>query len=96
MEEKAMSKMIKPFTYLKPNQCPACRGKLMLVEEESYAARLDSKGLPIGGDTYVEQRLVCTKCGSEYDCEKNGIVYQIAPKLPPIPVIIKDFNPFYQ
>ena len=48
-----MSKMIKPFTYLKPNQCPKCRGKLMLVEEESYAARLDSKGLPVGGDTYM-------------------------------------------
>ena len=91
-----MSKMIKPFTYLKPNQCPNCRAKLMLVEEESYAARLDSKGLPIGGDTYVELRLVCTKCGAEFDCEKKGMYYHIKPKLPPIPVIAKDFNPFYQ
>ena len=91
-----MSKMIKPFTYLKPNQCPKCRGKLMLVEEESYAARLDSKGLPVGGDTYIEQKLVCCRCGAEYEAEKKGMYFHIAPTLPQIPVIVKDFNPFYQ
>lgn len=89
-------KSIKPFTYLKPNQCPNCKGKLVLVEQESYTAKLDSKGLPIDGISCVDQRLVCTKCGNEYECEKKGMLYQIAPLLPPIPVIMKDFNPFYQ
>ena len=52
-------KMIKPFKFLNVNQCPKCQGKLMLVEEESYVAKLDKKGLPIGGQSYVEKRLVC-------------------------------------
>lgn len=89
-------KKIKPMQYLNPNQCPKCGGKLMLVEEESCVSTLDKKGLPIGGDTYVEVRLVCKKCGETFEAEKCGMLYQIAPNLPKIPVIIEDYNPFYQ
>lgn len=89
-------KLIKPFIFLKPNQCPKCRGKLVLVEEESYISKIDSKGLPITTDSYVEQRLVCSKCGAEYEPEKKGMVFQIKSSLPPVPVIVKEFNPFYQ
>lgn len=89
-------KMIKPFKFLNVNQCPKCQGKLMLVEEESYVAKLDKKGLPIGGQSYVEQRLVCRECGESYDAEKKGMCFQIAHTLPPIPVILEDYNPFYQ
>ena len=32
-------KMIKPFVFLKPNQCPKCRGRMILVEEESYISK---------------------------------------------------------
>lgn len=91
-----MMKFTKPIIFLKPNQCPKCYGKLMLVEEESYVAKLDNKGLPIGGQTYVEQRLVCESCGESYDAEKKGMYFEIAHTLPPIPVIAKDYNPFYQ
>lgn len=89
-------KMIKPFKFLDVNQCPKCGGKLMLVEEESYVAKLDKKGLPVGGQSCVEQRLVCGECGESYDAEKKGMCFQIASTLPAIPVIIKDYNPFYQ
>lgn len=89
-------KMIKPFKFLDVNQCPKCGGKLMLVEEESYVAKLDKKGLPVGGQSCVEQRLVCRECGESYDAEKKGMCFQIASTLPAIPVIIKDYNPFYQ
>ena len=89
-------KMIKPFKFLDVNQCPKCGGKLILVEEESYVAKLDKKGLPVGGQSCVEQRLVCGECGESYDAEKKGMCFQIASTLPAIPVIIKDYNPFYQ
>ena len=91
-----MKKKIKPIIILDNNQCPKCRGRLMLVEEESYVAMLDKKGLPIGGEEYVDQRLVCKDCGESYKAEKKGMFYQIASTLPQIPVIAKDYNPFYQ
>ena len=37
-----MMKLTKPIIFLKPNQCPKCYGKRMLVEEESYVAKLDN------------------------------------------------------
>ena len=96
MEGEIEMKKIKPIQLLKANQCPECRGKLELVEEETYVAAIDSKGLPIGGQSFVEQRLRCVKCHAEYNCEKKGPCYHIAPVLPPLPVIVEDFNPFYQ
>ena len=93
-----MAKKIKPIIHLNPNQCPECKkGKLLLVEEESYVAPLDSKGLPLAGQTYIEQKLVCSKCGSEFDCTKKGMFFQVKYKdIKPIPDIAKDFNPFYE
>lgn len=89
-------KKIKPFKFLNPNQCPKCHGKLILVEEESYIAKLDKKGLPLNGQSYVEQRLVCSECGESYDTEKKGMCFQIKHSLPQIPVIMEEYNPFYQ
>lgn len=92
-----MTKKIRPIQYLKPNQCWRCRGKLQLLEEETFIAPIDSKGLPIGGETYVDVKLRCSKCGEEYDAVKKGMCYVIAPTLPPIaPHIDDDYNPFYQ
>lgn len=90
-----MAKSKRPIQYLKINQCRNCKGRLQLVEEETYVAALDSRGLPIGGQSFVDMRLRCTKCGEEYDCVKEGMHYAIAPKTQPIPVIVKDYNPFY-
>lgn len=88
-------KLIRPIQYLKLNQCRECKGKLQLVEEETYVAAIDSKGLPIGGQSFVDQRLRCLKCGAEYECVKEGMYYHIAPQTQQIPVIIEDYNPFY-
>lgn len=88
-------KKIRPIQYLKANQCWKCRGKLQLLEDETFIAPLDSKGLPIGGETFCDVRLRCVKCGEEYNAIKKGMYYAIAPTLPPIPVI-GDYNPFYQ
>lgn len=90
------TKLIKPFTFAKPNQCRYCKGKLELVDEDIVIAKLDSKGLPIGGDSYTSQRLRCVKCGEEYEAEKKGMFFHIASSLPPIPVIVEEYNPFYQ
>lgn len=90
-----MNKVKKPIQYLKANQCRKCKGKLQLVEEETYIATLDTKGLPIGGQSFVSQRLRCLKCGESYDCEKKGMYYHIAPRTRPLPVIIEEYNPFY-
>ena len=89
-------KIVRPFTYLDINQCPVCKGTLQLVEEETYVGALDSKGLPIGGQSFMDMRLRCTKCHKEYEAEKHGICYTIKHTLPPIVPIMEDFNPFYQ
>ena len=86
----------KPFVFIRVNQCPNCKGKLELLEEETYVAKLDSKGVPIAGETYVDLRVRCVRCGSEFDAKKQGMHYCIDHHLPPILPIAKDYNPFYQ
>lgn len=91
-----MSKKVKPFILLKMNQCPKCLSKLKLIEEETYVGSLNDGGLLISGDSLVEAKLYCPKCGAEYDAEKKGARYCIKQQLPPIrPVMKKEFNPFY-
>ena len=90
------AKKIKPFTFLDANQCPKCGSKMMLVEDETYVAALDKKGLPIGGQSFIDQKLICKTCGESYTAEKKGMCFQIKSSLPPIPVIVQDYNPFYQ
>lgn len=89
-------KTVKPIQYLRTNQCRNCKGRLELVEEETYIGALDSKGLAIGGQSFIDVRLRCPKCGTEYECEKKGMYYHIKPYFDPVPVIVQDYNPFYQ
>ena len=85
----------RPIIFLSNNQCPGCLGTLQLVEEEVYIGALDKRGFDIGGETLVSAQLRCTKCGEIYDAEKKGVYYAIAPTLPVIPQVFKEFNPFY-
>lgn len=85
----------RPIVFLNNNQCPGCMGTLQLLEEETYVAAIDKKGLPIGGQSFIYARLRCKKCGAEYDAEKKGMYYAIKPTLPQIQQIFKEFNPFY-
>lgn len=88
--------MIKPFIFIDPNQCPYCLGKLIFRETEIFEARLDEYGVPIGGETMVQPKLVCSKCGKIYDCERKGLGYQIDCHLPKTRPIVKEYNPFYE
>lgn len=91
-----MGKLIKPFIYGKMNQCPECGGKLELVEEETYVAAIDSKGVPIGGESFVDMRLRCMSCRKEYDAQKKGMHYMIDHHCAKIVPIARDYNPFYE
>lgn len=86
---------MKPFKIIDPNQCPECLGILKYKEIEIYEALLDEHGVPIEGTSYAEPRLVCTKCGKVWDCERKGIGYKINHHLPKVRVIKHDYNPFY-
>lgn len=87
---------IRPFKFINPNQCPKCFGILRLEEKETYKAKLNSEGIPMDGDIYVEAKLICTKCKEEFDCEKRGMSYIIDDHLPPIKPVYKTYNPFYK
>lgn len=86
----------KPIIFVKPNQCPNCLGNMILREVEIYEAPLDENGVPGKGTTFVEPRLVCSKCGSVYDCERTGIGYRIDFHLPKVKPVMKKYNPFYK
>ena len=88
--------MIKPIIHLKPNQCPKCLGQLKFVEESHYEALLNENGMQEAGDEYFIPKLVCTKCGEEYDCKIQGLLYIIDYHLQTVRPIIKDYNPFYK
>ena len=88
--------MIKPIKFINPNQFPECLGILKFKEVEIYEADLNENGIPGIGVSYAEPRLVCTKCGKVYDCEKKGLGYKIDFHLPKVHPIAKDYNPFYK
>lgn len=91
-----MKKPICPIRYLGNNQCPQCTGELMLIEKETYVGALDKKGQAIGGQSFLEVAMRCTKCGAEYEADRKGLYYYIKPKTRPIVHDIGDYNPFYK
>lgn len=92
----ADKKLIKPIKFIKFNQCPNCLGDMIFREVEIYESVLDENGIPGKGVTYVEPRLVCPRCGREYDCEKIGMMYKIDYHLPKVRPVVKSNNPFYK
>lgn len=86
---------MKPFIFLKPNQCPECMGILTYKEIEIFEAPLDEHGVPIEGKFYAEPRLVCSTCKKVFDCERKGLGFTINYHLPKVIPVKKDFNPFY-
>lgn len=84
--------------YLNENECPKCRGRLVLVSVEKSLTQLNKDGLPIIDrdiDDEVEMYLVCKKCGESYDVEKKGMYFKIKRDLPVINnPALEDFNPF--
>lgn len=86
---------MKPFIFINPNQCPECLGLLKYKEIEIYEAELDEHGVPAPGTSIAEPRLVCTKCGKVWDCERKGIGYVINYHLPKVRPVKTGYNPFY-
>lgn len=84
--------------YLDENECPKCRGRLVLVTIERSVTPINKNGSPIitqDIDDEIEACLTCKKCGETYDVEKRGMYFQIKRELPVINIpSLKDFNPF--
>lgn len=84
--------------YLNENECPKCRGRLVLVSVEKSLTQLNKDGLPIINgdiDDEIDACLVCKKCGESYDVEKKGMYFRVKRDLPEINTqTIEEFNPF--
>ena len=84
--------------YLRENECPKCRGKLVLITVEKSLTQINKDGLPIIDgdiDDEIDACLICKKCGESYDIEKKGMYFKIKRELPIInSPILEDFNPF--
>lgn len=86
------------IVYLNENECPKCRGRLVLISVEKSLTQLNKDGFPIidgNIDDEIEACLTCKKCGETYDVEKKGMYYKVKRDLPIInSPILEDFNPF--
>lgn len=86
------------IVYLKENECPKCRGRLVLLAVEKSITKLNKDGIPVINediDDDIEAWLVCTKCKETYDVEKKGIYFKVKRELPVINTpSLEDFNPF--
>lgn len=86
------------LVYLNENECPKCRGKLILFSVERSLTQLNKDGLPIINndiDDDIDISLVCNKCGESYEVEKKGMYFKIKKELPVINnPSLEDFNPF--
>ncbi len=84
--------------YLRENECPKCRGKLVLITVEKSLTQINKDGLPIIDgdiDDEIDACLICKKCGESYDIEKKGMYFKIKRELPIInSPVLEDFNPF--
>lgn len=84
--------------YLKENECPKCRGRLVLVSVEKSLTQLNKDGMPIISndiDDEIEVNLICKKCGESYDVEKRGLYFKVKKDLPVINnPSLEEFNPF--
>lgn len=86
------------IVYLNENECPKCRGKLVLISVEKSLTQLNKDGLPIISgdiDDEIDVNLACKKCGETYEVEKKGMYFKVKRDLPLInnPSLV-DFNPF--
>lgn len=86
------------IVYLNENECPKCRGKLVLISVEKSLTQINKDGLPIINgdiDDEIEAYLTCKKCGETYDVEKKGMYFRVKKELPVINnPLLEDFNPF--
>ena len=86
------------IVYLNENECPKCRGKLVLVSVEKSLTQLNKDGLPLIDDNVdddIEVCLVCKKCKETYEVEKKGMYFKVKRDLPIINnQTLKGFNPF--
>lgn len=86
------------IVYLNENECPKCRGRLVLISVEKSLTQLNKDGFPIINgdiDDEIEACLTCKKCGETYDVEKKGMYFKVKRELPIINTpTLEDFNPF--
>ena len=84
--------------YLDENECPKCRGKLVLISVEKSVTPLNKDGIPVitsDIDDDIEVCLACKKCGETYEAEKKGMYFTVKKDLPALNnPSLKDFNPF--
>lgn len=84
--------------YLDENECPKCRGKLVLISVEKSVTPLNKDGIPVitsDIDDDIEVCLACKKCGETYETEKKGMYFTVKKDLPVLNnPSLKDFNPF--
>lgn len=84
--------------YLNENECPKCRGRLVLISVEKSLTQLNKDGLPIINediDDEIDVNLTCKRCGEIYDVEKKGMYFKVKKELPVINnPALEEFNPF--
>ena len=86
------------IVYLNENECPKCRGRLVLVSIEKSLTQLDKDGIPFIDrdiDDEIEAYLKCKKCKETYEVEKKGMYFKVKRDLPIINNnALEEFNPF--
>ena len=84
--------------YLNENECPKCRGKLVLISVEKSLTQINKDGLPIIDgdiDDEIDVCLICKNCNEVYEVEKKGMYFKVKKDLPQINnSSLDDFNPF--
>lgn len=86
------------IVYLNENECPKCRGKLVMISIEKSVTQLNKDGVPIISndiDDEIDVCLSCKRCGETYDVEKKGMYFKVKKDLPVINnPALEEFNPF--
>lgn len=86
------------IVYLNENECPKCRGKLVMISIEKSVTQLNKDGVPIISndiDDEIDVCLSCKRCGETYDVEQKGMYFKVKKDLPVINnPALEEFNPF--
>lgn len=93
---------MKVVSFLKANECPACKAKMVAIEQESELFEVDEEGnlTPYFNsfDAITKKYLYCPECNKEYNAiVEYGQIRRRELRIKPLSDTIKKkpSNPFY-
>lgn len=73
------SELICPIIVRKPNECPCCGGKLILVNSDITISDINDKGYPAAIFNKSDSKIKCVNCSLKFNVVTDRFGLQVMP-----------------